>query len=172
MQRNHDPEFNLTLGRIMERRRLAEVLADRSRELADKVKRDLHNRVKDLERRAKAISVEERIRQLYENGKVEEAMRMAQELRQHLQREHGEDRHYESLEREGLIVSRRGKGFFAEQLTEQTRAKLARQRLAEQIGPVIRAAKAEGMAPDEIRDTVLEMMERLTVESPRRRHDG
>ncbi len=27
MQRNHDPEFNLTLGRIMERRRLAEGLS-------------------------------------------------------------------------------------------------------------------------------------------------
>lgn len=81
-------------------------------------------------------------------------------------------RAYESLEREGLIVSRRGKGFFAEQLTEQKRTKLARQRLAEQIGPVIRAAKAEGMAPEEIRDTILEMLERLTVESPTRRHDG
>ena len=27
MQRNHDPEFNLSLGRIMERRRLAEGLS-------------------------------------------------------------------------------------------------------------------------------------------------
>ena len=78
-------------------------------------------------------------------------------------------RAYESLEREGLIVSRRGKGFFAERLTEQKRTRLSRQRFAEQIGPVIRAAKAEGMSPEEIRDTILEMMERLTVESPTRR---
>ena len=73
-------------------------------------------------------------------------------------------RAYESLEREGLIVSRRGKGFFVEQLTETKRAGMARKRLIDQIKPILKAAAAEGMSEKEIQDAL-----GLAISHPKRR---
>jgi len=75
-------------------------------------------------------------------------------------------RAYESLEREGMIVSRRGKGFFVEQLTQVQRTTVARKRMIDQIGPILKAATAEGMSEWEIHDALQEAIhgiERLPI---------
>jgi len=59
-------------------------------------------------------------------------------------------RGYEDLEREGLIHSRRGKGFFVSELGSDTKARMARDRLTGRMEPIVRAALAEGLASDEI----------------------
>jgi len=63
-------------------------------------------------------------------------------------------RAYESLEREGLIHSRRGKGFFVSELRNQEKKEMARQRLEENIGPHIMSALSEGMRIQDIRAVV------------------
>ena len=59
-------------------------------------------------------------------------------------------RAYEALEREGLIHSRRGKGFFVSELSKQGRKEMAREKLREAIAPRIKAALAEGLGEQEI----------------------
>lgn len=59
-------------------------------------------------------------------------------------------RAYESLEREGLIHSRRGKGFFVSELSEKTRKDMAQKRLMESLEPYMKSAIAEGLTIDEI----------------------
>jgi len=58
-------------------------------------------------------------------------------------------RGYEVLEREGLIHSRRGKGFFVSEIRANKKKEMARQRLAEQLTPILRAAFSEGMSPED-----------------------
>ena len=59
-------------------------------------------------------------------------------------------RGYEALEREGLIHSRRGKGFFVSDLMDNTKKELAEQRLIENLRPIITSAQNEGMNEKEI----------------------
>jgi len=59
-------------------------------------------------------------------------------------------RGYEDLEREGLIHSRRGKGFFVSELRADRKKEMARRRLKDQLQPIVRAAVAEGLTSDEI----------------------
>ena len=70
-------------------------------------------------------------------------------------------RAYESLENEGLIHSRRGKGFFVTELSDQTRKKLAMDRLQEILSPKIKAALAEGLNPEEIKKVMDDIMEKI-----------
>ena len=77
-------------------------------------------------------------------------------------------RAYESLEREGMIVSRRGKGFFVERLTRSKRAGVARKRMVDRIQPILDAATAEGMSEQEIQDAVQQAIRRLKGRSPTR----
>jgi GntR family transcriptional regulator len=67
-------------------------------------------------------------------------------------------RAYESLEREGLIHSRRGKGFFVSKLSENTKKKMAKQRLLENLEPPFVAALAEGLTPEDIREIVSKVL--------------
>ncbi len=60
-------------------------------------------------------------------------------------------RGYEMLEREGLIISRRGKGFFVSDLHDNKKKNLAEKRLMENIKPQIELAKNEGMNKEEIK---------------------
>ena len=67
-------------------------------------------------------------------------------------------RAYESLERERLIHSRRGKGFFVSELRTQEKKDMARQRLEQSIGPHILSALSEGLRIQDVKavvDTVL-----------------
>lgn len=59
-------------------------------------------------------------------------------------------RAYESLERDGLIHSRRGKGFFVSKLSDQQKKSLAMERLKENLMPPIQAALSEGLGWEEI----------------------
>ena len=63
-------------------------------------------------------------------------------------------RAYESLEREGLIHSRRGKGFFVSELSGDDKESMARGRLENGLGPHIRSALAEGLSKEAVRDIV------------------
>jgi GntR family transcriptional regulator len=59
-------------------------------------------------------------------------------------------RAYETLEHQGLIHSRRGKGFFVSELSKNGRKGIARQRLQEALLPKIRDAMAQGLGEEEI----------------------
>lgn len=59
-------------------------------------------------------------------------------------------RGYENLEREALIHSRRGKGFFVAGITHDGRKEMAMTGFKEKIEPLLRAALGEGMTPSEI----------------------
>ncbi len=63
-------------------------------------------------------------------------------------------RAYEALEREGLIHSRRGKGFFVSKLSEETKKEMAKGRLAENLGPQLKTAMAEGLSKADINDVL------------------
>ena len=54
-------------------------------------------------------------------------------------------RAYEDLEREGLIVARRGKGFFVTSMSDDRKQRLARERFHEALVPVVAEARAEGL---------------------------
>jgi GntR family transcriptional regulator len=59
-------------------------------------------------------------------------------------------RGYENLERDGLIHSRRGKGFFVSSLEQDRKREMARQRLKEQLEPIVNEAFCEGMSEEDI----------------------
>lgn len=59
-------------------------------------------------------------------------------------------RAYETLMREGLIHSRRGKGFFVSKLRDQQKYKMAKQRLLEALMPLIQVALEEGLTAQDI----------------------
>ena len=63
-------------------------------------------------------------------------------------------RGYEQLEKEGLIISRRGKGFFVSELNQSKKKELAEQRLSEKLLPIIKSAKNEGMMNFEIEEII------------------
>ncbi|MFC1564547.1 GntR family transcriptional regulator [candidate division KSB1 bacterium] len=67
-------------------------------------------------------------------------------------------RAYESLEREGLIHSRRGKGFFVSDIIDERKKSMANIRLFENLEPVINSALAEGLAPEEIKNIVASIL--------------
>jgi GntR family transcriptional regulator len=60
------------------------------------------------------------------------------------------ERAYAALEQEGLVHSRRGKGFFVTELSKEGRKGMARERLREILKPKIQAALAEGLREEEI----------------------
>ena len=63
-------------------------------------------------------------------------------------------RAYENLMREGLIHSRRGKGFFISEVPESQKKDRAIQRLLENIEPHIVSSLAEGLAREDINKIV------------------
>ena len=71
-------------------------------------------------------------------------------------------RGYEMLEREGLIHSRRGKGFFVSEIDETMKKTLARQRLTEALEPLVKAAVSEGMSAGDITDTFKTTLKKQT----------
>ena len=63
-------------------------------------------------------------------------------------------RAYETLEHQGLIHSRRGKGFFVSELSKNGRKDIARQGLQEGLLPKIRDAVAQGLDEEEIQTVI------------------
>jgi len=70
-------------------------------------------------------------------------------------------RAYETLEREGLIHSRRGKGFFVSDLSKDGRRGMARERLREILEPRIKAAFAEGLSKEEISKVIGNLLKEM-----------
>lgn len=68
-------------------------------------------------------------------------------------------RGYEILEREGLIHSRRGKGFFVSDLNTRTKKRMASRTFIEKVRPVFRIAREEGMTITDIREAVQILLE-------------
>ncbi|MFQ5605497.1 MAG: GntR family transcriptional regulator [bacterium] len=63
-------------------------------------------------------------------------------------------RAYESLLRENLILSRRGKGFFVSELPEKRKKDMARERLLESLKPIILSALEEGVSIEDIQEAI------------------
>lgn len=70
-------------------------------------------------------------------------------------------RGYELLEREGIIVSRRGKGFFVAELHLNQKKNLAEEKLIENVEPIILAAKEEGMTESEILKVIQSVLNKI-----------
>ena len=68
-------------------------------------------------------------------------------------------RAYETLLREGLIHSRRGKGFFVSELPDSEKRSLARERLYERLLPIVSAAADEGLSRAEILESIDKVLE-------------
>lgn len=67
-------------------------------------------------------------------------------------------RGYEMLEREGLIISRRGKGFYVTDVKDNKKKELAEQHLEEKLRPVFQIAKDEGMNEIEIKEVINKLL--------------
>jgi len=63
-------------------------------------------------------------------------------------------RAYEALLREGLIHSRRGKGFFVSDLKDNEKIGMAKERLRENIAPLVISASNEGLSKKDILETI------------------
>jgi GntR family transcriptional regulator len=59
-------------------------------------------------------------------------------------------RGYEALERQGLIHSRRGKGFFVSEIKEDRKKEMAELRFTEKLRPVLHDAFSEGMSERDV----------------------
>ena len=70
-------------------------------------------------------------------------------------------RAYEFLENEGYIHSRRGKGFFVTELSEDKRKEMAKHRFQEVLEPRIRGAKADGLDIKEIKNVIDHILEEI-----------
>ena len=67
-------------------------------------------------------------------------------------------RAYEELEREGLVHSRRGKGFFVAGLDEKQKLTMAVDGFRRNLAPGISEALAGGLSPEEILGVVQEIL--------------
>src|SRR5262245_9285931 len=63
-------------------------------------------------------------------------------------------RAYELLEREGLIHSRRGKGFFVSELRDHEKKDMAKERLEKSIEAHIQTALSAGLTPQDVKSDV------------------
>lgn len=68
-------------------------------------------------------------------------------------------RAYGTLEHEGVIRSRRGKGFYVNAVSQQDRHRLALERLEEGLVPTVRTAVAEGLSQTAIRRAFIRILD-------------
>lgn len=69
-------------------------------------------------------------------------------------------RAYEDLERDGLVRSRPGKGFFVMAIPEQRKQVLAEERFADVLGRVLAEARADGLETQRLRDVFERVLRR------------
>lgn len=67
-------------------------------------------------------------------------------------------RAYDDLEREGLLVSRRGKGFFVAELPKGQRQERALEKATQTLTHTINDAQADGLTPQQIRALVAQIL--------------
>ncbi|MCP4204273.1 MAG: GntR family transcriptional regulator [bacterium] len=68
-------------------------------------------------------------------------------------------RAYEDLERESLIRSRRGKGFFVSAISRETKQAMAEERLAAALSSLLDEALAEGLSRQRIGEVFRNLLE-------------
>jgi GntR family transcriptional regulator len=69
-------------------------------------------------------------------------------------------RAYEDLEREGLIRSRPGKGFFVSAISHETKQRMAEERLAAELSRLLDGTLAEGLSPQRISEVFRNLMKK------------
>lgn len=69
-------------------------------------------------------------------------------------------RAYEHLDRDELIHSRRGKGFFVSELKQAIKKKKSEQRLIEKMEPLVKNAISEGLDESEIRNVIDKLIDK------------
>ncbi len=67
-------------------------------------------------------------------------------------------RAYDDLEREGLLQSRRGKGFWVAPMAEERKLNMAEERFADALGRLVAHAAAEGLSNTEMRRILDELL--------------
>jgi len=73
-------------------------------------------------------------------------------------------RAYEHLEREGLIHSRRGKGFYVTALSDENKRSMARRKLEQRLRDPLTDAAAEGLEKKAIRASLEKLLLDLEIE--------
>ena len=71
-------------------------------------------------------------------------------------------RAYERLERDGLIRSRRRRGFFVAPISDQSKRERAERQFNEQVEPIVRNALAEGLSQEEITQLISHLLEEIS----------
>jgi GntR family transcriptional regulator len=71
-------------------------------------------------------------------------------------------RAYDDLEREGLVLSRRGKGFWVASIAEERKHTMAEERFADALATLIEHAAAEGLSGVDMRRILDAMLEKGT----------
>jgi len=69
-------------------------------------------------------------------------------------------RAYDDLEREGLVHSRRGKGFWVAAIPEKRKQSMAEERFKEALAQIVSHASADGLAPADMRRILEELLAR------------
>jgi len=69
-------------------------------------------------------------------------------------------RAYEELERDGLVRSRPGKGFFVAAITEKRKQNMAEERFEEALSRIVAESTAEGMDEPQIREVFERVLRR------------
>lgn len=72
-------------------------------------------------------------------------------------------RAYERLEHDGLIHSRKRRGFFISTISEKSKKERAEQQFKEQLEPLIRNARAEGLTEANIANLVDQLLAKETI---------
>ena len=70
-------------------------------------------------------------------------------------------RAYEALERDQLIHSRRGKGFFVSALQTERKKNMAKERLYKNFEPLLKAALEEGLSENEIVEEINKIIKKV-----------
>jgi GntR family transcriptional regulator len=69
-------------------------------------------------------------------------------------------RAYDDLEREGLVQSRRGKGFWVAPISERRKQKMAENRFKRRLEKLVTNAAAEGLGDNEMRRILDELLKK------------
>ena len=73
-------------------------------------------------------------------------------------------RAYDDLEREGLLQSRRGKGFWVAQIAEKRKQKMAQERFETALAKLVANAASEGLSEAEMRRILNELLKKETTQ--------
>lgn len=68
-------------------------------------------------------------------------------------------RAYDDLLREGLLVARRGKGFFVATITDESKAGMAIERMHTKLQAIVAEARAEGLTPAQMHRAFQDILE-------------